>query len=279
VKFDTQKMQNPEISGVEYQHGTLQGIEIKEYLLEKWGHKCVYCGATNMPLEVEHIQPKSKGGSNRVSNLTIACHDCNQRKDKIPVEQFLAKRPELTRKILAQTKEPLRDAAAVNSTRWSLYNTLKATGLAVEVASGGHTKWNRCQFNIPKTHCLDAACVGQVDAIQDWKQPILQIKAMGRGRYQRTRLTKYGFPHGYLMRSKSVFGFQTGDMVRAEVTKGKKVGKYLGRVVIHASGYLDIQTGDGLVQGIHHRFCQVVQRSDGYGYVWTKIASGKGDER
>ncbi|WP_424099890.1 HNH endonuclease [Moorena producens] len=32
------------------------------------------------PLEVEHITPKSKGGSNRVSNLTIACRDCNQTK-------------------------------------------------------------------------------------------------------------------------------------------------------------------------------------------------------
>jgi 5-methylcytosine-specific restriction endonuclease McrA len=271
VKFDTQKMQNPEISDVEYQHGTLQGIEIKEYLLEKWGHKCAYCGAENVPLEIEHIQPKSKGGSNRVSNLTIACHSCNQRKDKIPIEQFLAKKPELAHKILAQTKESLRDAAAVNSTRWSLYNIIKATGLEIETASGGRTKWNRQQLNIPKTHCLDAACVGCIDTIQDWKQPILQIKAMGRGRYQRTQLTKYGFPHGYLMRSKSAFGFQTGDMVRAEVTTGKKIGKYLGRVAIRASGSFNIQTRKGLVQKIHHHFCRVIQRSDGYGYAWTKM--------
>jgi hypothetical protein len=269
-------MQNPEISGIEYQHGTLQGIEIKEYLLEKWGHKCAYCGATNVPLEVEHIQPKSKGGSNRVSNLTIACHSCNQRKDKIPIEQFLSKKPKLVHKILAQTKESLRDAAAVNSTRWSLYNALKMTGLEVEVASGGRTKWNRQQLNIPKTHCLDAACIGQIDAIYDWKQPILQIKAMGRGMYQRTRPTKYGFPHGYLIRNKSVFGFQTGDIVRAEVTTSKRAGRYLGRVIVRASGYLDIQTANGLVPEIHHRFCKVIQRSDGYKYVWTKIALDKG---
>jgi hypothetical protein len=270
-------MQNPEISGVEYQHGTLQGVEVKEYLLEKWEHKCAYCGATNVPLEVEHIQPKSKGGSNRVSNLTIACHDCNQRKDKIPVEQFLARRPELAHKILAQTKESLRDAAAVNSTRWALYNALKATGLEIEAASGGRTKWNRQQLNVPKTHCLDAACVGQVDAIYDWRQPILQIKATGRGMYQRTRPTKYGFPHGYLMRSKSVFGFQTGDIVRAEVTKGKKIGKYLGRVAIRASGSFNIQTRSGLVQGIPHRFCRVIQRADGYGYAWAKMTLDEGD--
>jgi len=34
VKFDTQAMQHPEISGEEYQQGTLAGYEIREYLLE-----------------------------------------------------------------------------------------------------------------------------------------------------------------------------------------------------------------------------------------------------
>ena len=30
-------MENAEISGVEYQQGELQGYEVREYLLEKWG--------------------------------------------------------------------------------------------------------------------------------------------------------------------------------------------------------------------------------------------------
>ena len=44
VKFDTQKLQNPEVSGAEYQQGTLFGFEVREYLFEKFGRKCVYCG-------------------------------------------------------------------------------------------------------------------------------------------------------------------------------------------------------------------------------------------
>ncbi|NEO01370.1 MAG: HNH endonuclease, partial [Moorea sp. SIO3I7] len=80
VRFDTQKLQNPEISGIEYQQGTLYGYELREYLLEKWSRKCVYCGATGVQLEIEHIKPKSRGGSDRVSNLAIACHPCNQAK-------------------------------------------------------------------------------------------------------------------------------------------------------------------------------------------------------
>ena len=276
VRFDMQQMQNPEISGTEYQQGTLAGYEVREYLLEKWGRECVYCGAEHVPLEIDHIHPRSKGGSNRVSNLTIACRDCNQAKGNSPVEQFLAKAPERARKILAQAKAPLKDAA-VNSTRWALYQRLKTTGLDVELASGGRTKWNRKRLSIPKGHCLDAACVGQVDAVEHWQQPVLSIKAAGRGSYQRTRLTKHGFPRGYLTRSKSVFGFQTGDMVKAIVTTGKKTGTYLGRLAIRASGSFNIQTGDGLVQGIHHRFCTLIQRADGYGYSWTQIASTQGD--
>lgn len=80
VRFDLQKMENPEVEGVQYQQGELVGFEVKEYLLVKWGRKCAYCGTENTPLEVEHIRPRSKGGSDRVSNLTLACTKCNRKK-------------------------------------------------------------------------------------------------------------------------------------------------------------------------------------------------------
>jgi 5-methylcytosine-specific restriction endonuclease McrA len=277
VRFDTQALQNPEISGTEYQRGELFGYEVREYLLEKWCRKCAYCDAQNTPLTIDHIHPKSAGGSDRVSNLTLACFPCNQRKSNRDVAEFLARDPKRLARIEAVRKVPLKDAAAVNSTRWALWRQLVATGLDVEVGTGGRTKWNRSRLQIPKEHCLDAACVGHVDSLERWQQPVLSIKATGRGSYQRTRLTKHGFPRGYLIRSKSAFGFQTGDMVKAVVTKGKKVGAYLGRVAIRASGSFNIQTGDGLVQGIHHRFCTILQRADGYGYLWAQIASTQGD--
>jgi len=276
-RFDTQALQNPEISGAEYQQGELFGYEVREYLLEKWGRRCAYCGKENVPLTIDHIHPKSRGGSDRVSNLTLACCSCNQRKGNRDVAEFLAKDPKRLARIEAQRKAPLQDAAAVNSTRWALFHRLNATSLPVEVGTGGRTKWNRHRLNIPKAHYLDAVCVGQVGTIRHWQQPVLQVQATGRGSYQRTRLTKYGFPRGYLTRSKSAFGFQTGDLVRAVVKTGKKAGEYLGRIAIRASGSFNIQTGNGLVQGIHHRFCTLVQRADGYGYLWTKIAFDKGD--
>ena len=43
VRFDMQQMENPEISGTEYQQGTLAGYEVREYLLEKWIEKTRKC--------------------------------------------------------------------------------------------------------------------------------------------------------------------------------------------------------------------------------------------
>jgi 5-methylcytosine-specific restriction endonuclease McrA len=94
VKFDMQKMTNAEISGAEYQQGELQGYEVREYLLEKFDRTCAYCGARNVPLQIEHIHPKARGGSNKVSNLTLACQPCNQKKGSKPVEKFLKNKPE-----------------------------------------------------------------------------------------------------------------------------------------------------------------------------------------
>jgi 5-methylcytosine-specific restriction endonuclease McrA len=154
VRFDTQLMQNAEISGVEYQQGELAGYEMREYLLEKWHRTCAYCGAKDVPLEVEHIVPKARGGSNRASNLTLACEPCNQKKGNQTATEFGYPQ------IQAQAKQPLKDAAAVNTTRWTLYQVLKTTGLPVETGTGGRTKYNRTRLNIPKSHWADAACVG-----------------------------------------------------------------------------------------------------------------------
>src|SRR5271165_2267212 len=73
VRFDTQLLVNPEISGMGYQNGTLTGYELREYLLEKFNRQCTYCGAHDVPLEIDHVQPRSRGGTDKASNLVLAC--------------------------------------------------------------------------------------------------------------------------------------------------------------------------------------------------------------
>jgi 5-methylcytosine-specific restriction endonuclease McrA len=265
VRFDLQQIENPEISGIEYQQGELQGYEVREYLLEKWDRKCAYCGTENVPLQVEHIHPKSKGGSNRISNLTLACEPCNTKKGVQSITDFLAKKPDVLKKVTAQAKRPLKDAAVVNSTRWALFKALKTTGLPVTTGSGGQTKFNRSRLNLPKTHWLAAACVGQVDGLQVLTNKPLLIKATGHGTRQMCRTDKYGFPSRHVPRCKFVKGFQTGDIVKAIVTTGKKIGEYVGRVAVRSTGSFNISAST-LIQGISHKYCRTIHRKDAYSY-------------
>ena len=169
------------------------------------------------------------------------------------------------KQIQSQAKRPLKDAAAVNSTRWALFNALKLTGLTVQTGSGGQTKFNRTRLELPKTHWLDAACVGEVDNLLVLTTQPLLIKSNGHGTRQMCRTDKFGFPSRYVPRNKFIKGFQTGDIVKAVVTSGKKIGTYVGRVAVRSSGSFNISAKQ-LIQGIGHKYCQILHRKDGYSY-------------
>ena len=266
VKFDTQKLMNPDISGIEYQQGTLAGYEVREYLSEKFSHRCCYCGTpegNGTRFEVEHIVPKSRGGSSRISNLAWSCHECNAEKGNRTAAEY--GHPEVQR----QAKASLRDAAMVTATRWKVLEMLKSFGLPVECGTGGLTRYNRTKHCIPKDHCLDACCVGRStpEKLLFAVGTVHVITATGRGTHCRTNVDASGFPRGYLTRQKQFFGFQTGDIVKAVVTRGKKAGSYLGKVMCRKTGSFDIKTaGSGRVSGIGHRWFSMIQRSDGYNY-------------
>ena len=274
VKFDLQQMQQPEISGVQYQQGELQGYEIREYLLEKWGRQCAYCGATEVPLQIEHILCRARGGTNRLSNLTLSCEGCNRKKGTQLIGEFLKHQPTVLERILAQAKAPLKDAAAVNATRWALYERLQALGLPVEDGSGGRTKYNRVRRGLEKAHWVDAACVGASTPLQLEVRGVmpLLIAATGHGSRQMCLMDRFGFPRSKPKAAKRVQGFQTGDLVRAVVKSGTKRGTYVGRVAVRVSGSFDITTATGKVEGISHRFCTILQRVDGYTYQKGEVA-------
>ncbi len=265
VKFDTQALQNPEISGTEYQQGSLPGYECREYLLEKWNRQCAYCELKDVPLEIEHIQPKSQGGSNRISNLCLACHKCNQRKGNLDIKDFLKGKSDLLTSVLKQAKAPLKDAASVNSTRWSLFNTLKKTQLPVSTGTGGQTKFNRIQFELPKTHWIDAACVGVVETIKLVTTKILRVKATGFGGRQRCQTDKFGYPQKHRP-LRPILGFCTGDIVRADVPLGKYKGTFTARVCPMSHGYGEFVI-DKKRRSIKLDYLTPVHRKDGYEYA------------
>src|SRR5260370_4133546 len=131
VKFDLHLMQNPELAGIEYQRGELAGWELRAYLLEKFQHRCAYCHQGEVPFEIDHQVPRSRGGSNRASNLVLSCHVCNVAKGTQTAAEFGHPQVE------AQAKTPLKDATAVNATRYALVRALGVFNLPLGTWSGG----------------------------------------------------------------------------------------------------------------------------------------------
>jgi 5-methylcytosine-specific restriction endonuclease McrA len=268
VTFDTALMQDASLQGKDYQTGTLAGCELRQYVLVKWKHTCAYCGMGGVPLELDHVVPRSRGGSDRESNRVPACHRCNQQKGNQSIREFLHDRPAVLERIQAHLETPLSHVAASNTLRWALYEGLQAMGLSVETGSGGRTKWNRVSRGLPKTHWLDAAAVGASTPsvlYVRWVVPWL-ITAKGRQRRQMVLMDKRGFPRTRAKGRSCVQGFRTGDIVRARVASGTRSGSYLGRVAVRASGSFNIATSRGTVQGVSARYCTSLQHTDGYNY-------------
>jgi len=71
VRFNLQKLENPEISGVQYQQGELFGYEVRECLLEKWERTCAYCVT---PVTGHHLsgeQSPASYGNGSMLNVSL----------------------------------------------------------------------------------------------------------------------------------------------------------------------------------------------------------------
>lgn len=282
VRFDTQIMENPSMAGMDYQQGSLFGWELREYLLYRHKHTCAYCdGLTgDAVLEKEHIVPRALGGSNRLANHVIGCRTCNEDKGSLHPntwaqlclqrgERLNTARAKNMQHILAGYRPSLKDAAAVNATRYAVGRVIKRLIPDTQFWSGGRTKKNRSDQGYPKDHWIDAACIGEAgNDVRLRCSTVLSANAKGHGSRQMCRVDKYGLPRTSAKTTSVVKGFKTGDMVAATVPAGKKQGVYVGRVAVRSNGFFNIQTQTGVVQGISHKHCRILQRSDGYNFTY-----------
>ena len=284
VRFDTQLMQNPNIEGIAYQRGTLAGFELREYVLIRYQHICFYCLGESKDniLEIDHFIPRSRGGSDRVANLVLACHSCNQAKaNTLPQEwktQLSRSRSKLNtirvkqlQRLISGFRPGFRDAAAVNSIRNAIKQALLSFNMPLETGSGGQTKFNRTNQSYPKRHFIDAACVGASGAavLISPNMKVLSIRATGRGSRQMCLMDRFGFPRTSAKQVKRVEGFQSGDLVCLTQTSGKYKGVHTGKVSVRKNKMFDIQaTFSGQKVSItapSSRF-QLLQKADGYTY-------------
>ena len=269
VSFDVAQISSDDyLIGTDYQQGNLYNKNLKEFIFSKTKGRCSYCGGKAE--EIDHIVPRAKGGSNSTHNLTPACRSCNEKKSNLSLKEF-SKLMNKDYSHLEPKKLP-KDAAIIQSAREYTIRKIKEIIPNTISYASWLTKYNRDSLGLPKKHYYDALSVGEIPAKFNFlTDKVLQISAKGRGSRQMCRMDSYGFPRTSAKSSKSVKGFQTGDIVKAIVLTGSKAGEYLGRVAVRASGSFNITARDGSTkQGIGYKLCRLLQRSDGYSYDYKE---------
>lgn len=155
AQFDSQKIKNNKISGIEYQQGEQLGFwNVREYVLARDGHICQHCkGKTkDKILNVHHLESRKTGGD-APNNLITLCETCHKAYHRGDIQ------------LQARRGTSLRDAAAMSIMRREVYNRAKQEFANVYLTYGYITKHNRINHDIEKTHCADAFCItGNVGA-------------------------------------------------------------------------------------------------------------------
>ena len=267
VSFDVAQMSsNTELLGNDYQEGNLYQNKLRSFIFSRSGGKCVYCGAK--ATEIDHVIPRSSGGTDSIHNLIASCRACNQIKSNLTLKAF----GKLVGKDFSklEPKKLPKDASIVQIAKNYTIKKIKDIIPNTISYAAWMTKYNRNELGLPKEHYYDALSVGNIQDYKFLTDKILQISAKGRGSRQMCRMDKYGFPRTSAKASKSVKGFQTGDMVKAIVPSGSKAGEYLGRVIIKSSGRFKIAYNNYIVDGIGYKYCRLIQRGDGYSYNYKE---------
>ena len=59
-----------------------------EQIKARDGHRCVFCGASEVDLTIDHVVPLAHGGTDETTNYVTACRPCNARKADLPASVF-----------------------------------------------------------------------------------------------------------------------------------------------------------------------------------------------
>lgn len=221
AKFDTQKLQNPDIKGVEYQKGVTEGYDnVRAYVFERDNYRCQICKKQGGIIQTHHINQRKDGGSNKPDNLITLHKKCHEDYHKGLVNHTFRKPKEY------------KEATHVTILKDFIVKELKKF-FDVEVTFGHITKRNRMRLNLPKSHWSDAIAICNPKKIERIEKIFKRVCVTQR-RYQVTKgaRSEKKLPNGEL------FGFKQWDQVKI----GKQIGFIKGK---RRSGYFDVCDIDG----------------------------------
>lgn len=251
ASFDTQAMQagRSKLPDWAYQRGEQFGWEnVKMYVRARDGYTCQYCGVVApRDLEVDHIVPRSRGGSNRPDNLVAACHSCNAEKGNRTAFEY--GHP----KVAKRAKRPLRAAAHTQAGKTATLEAL-AEIAPVETTYGYVTKLDREAMGLPKTHYFDAVAIAStgepVIALPDYEA----MRAVTRGAYRQRKGSR---SHLVASLPGEMFGYRQWD--RVSLPDGRE-GFVKGR---RSSGHFAVSDlgGNLLAPSVNCKKLRLVERA------------------
>lgn len=204
AQFDIQKINNPEISGEEYQQGKQLGFwNVREYVLYRDNHECQCCHGRSKDdiLNVHHIESRKTGG-NAPNNLITLCETCHKAYHKGEV------------KLNLKRGKSYRDATFMGVMRKTLLNRLLELYPNVFETYGYITKNTRIENNLPKNHYVDARCISGNSKARPLDYYIYQkcVRRQNRQIYKNKILS--GNRKRNNQAPRYVFGFRLFDLVK-----------------------------------------------------------------
>jgi hypothetical protein len=214
------------------------GYTVRNYLLEKWSHRCVYCKKKNIPLEIEHIIPKSRGGTDRTNNLTISCQPCNLKKSNKLVSECPPKLQKIISKIQQQAHKTYKAATFMTIMRKQLVERLNCRH-----TYGDRTKYHRTKIGLTKSHVNDAFVIAggnkhprsQLFDVKQIKRNNRSIQTNRKGYKPSIRKQRYSYQPNDLVSYKNclyrVKGvFNHGKWIRLGNSIGKTINSNIKNV-------------------------------------------------
>lgn len=167
-KFDTAKMINPNINGVDYQHGQTYGFfDERYYVFARDNYTCQCCGKSkDKILQTHHIVYRSNGGTNRVDNLITVCTDCHTSENHKKGGIFYQWQEE--HKKVKQYKEP----PFMNTLRKRIFTKYPEA----VITYGSETTPKRKELGLDKMHYNDAIAISGIRKINKNSENGLFIK-------------------------------------------------------------------------------------------------------
>lgn len=254
VQIDVAKLNNPELTGKDYQRSNRLDENLRIATLIRDGYTCQLCKASKVKLEAHHIKYKRDGGKDTIKNMITLCSKCHSKVHKNNIKITIG-------------VDNFKDTIAQRTMQGKSYLYKSLNKYDLGKVYGYETSYYRKQLELPKEHDVDALCIAllRTGLIVNWdRDNYYEINFRPR----QTRKLYHTLPRKSLGRIKyqvndELDGFRKGDIVLVK-------GKYRKQInSIYSSGRVAFKRVDGEPGDSLTKDCKLLEKQKTI--IWKKV--------